>query len=71
MVEVRDIVSEAVEQARPLADAHHHRIEVHMPPAGIRIGGDKKGLIQVISNLLNNAVKYTLHGGHIVFRTAV
>jgi CheY-like chemotaxis protein len=35
------------------------------------VRGDSKRLVQVVSNILNNAAKYTREGGHIVLRTEV
>lgn len=69
VLEVREIVVEAVEQVRPSADAHDHRLVVDMPPEGLKISGDKKRLVQVIANLLSNAVKYTPSKGNIAVQT--
>jgi len=70
-LDVRSVISEAVEQVKPAADAHGHYLEVNFPPADVRISGDKKRLVQVFANLLSNAVKYTHNGGHIVFQSEV
>ncbi|MBQ5948074.1 ATP-binding protein [Massilia sp. ST3] len=64
-VEIGPIVASAVEQAQPLIQSRGHAldIQVHCPHARIR--GDRVRLIQVISNLLNNAAKYTPASGAI------
>ena len=64
-VDARQLVSSAVEQVRPLIDARRHRLTVQTPPEAAMIHGDQKRLIQVISNLLNNATKYSPEGSNI------
>lgn len=68
-LELRAIVSEAVEQVRPAADAHRHQLHIDAPPPGTQVMGDKKRLVQVLSNVLNNAIKYTPSGGGIFLST--
>jgi len=70
-VDVRQLVSNAVEQVRPLVDARRHRLTVQTPPEAAMVNGDQKRLIQVITNLLNNAAKYSPEGGNILLTVAV
>ncbi len=62
-VAVATIVENAMETSRPLIDAANHRLEVELPEASLWVHGDPVRLAQVISNLLNNAAKYTDPGG--------
>jgi len=60
-----DIVQRAVETSQPLIDARRHTLSVRLPPEPVLVEGDFVRLAQVVSNLLNNAAKYTDEGGQI------
>jgi PAS domain S-box-containing protein len=64
-LEVSAIVQRAVETSQPLIDAHHHNFFVNLPPEPLYVKGDPVRLSQAVSNLLNNAAKYTDEGGRI------
>jgi PAS domain S-box-containing protein len=65
LVEMKDAIREAVEQVRPLIDAREHALVFQLAPSPLCVRGDRTRLIQVVSNLLNNAAKYTRPGGTI------
>jgi CheY-like chemotaxis protein len=60
-----DVVSSAVETARPLIDANGHTLTVSLPPRPIVLDADLTRLSQVFGNLLTNSAKYTERGGRI------
>jgi len=66
------VVVEAVEQSRPLVDARRHRLDVDLDPSAppLMVDGDHTRLVQVVTNLLTNAAKYTPEGGCIAVRLA-
>jgi len=62
---LKSVLSNAVETSMPLINAGGHTLEVHVPEGSLQLVADATRLAQVVSNLLNNAAKYTPHGGHI------
>jgi PAS domain S-box-containing protein len=64
-LDIKDIIADAIEQVRPLVEKHQHRLLVQLAPAPAIVLGDRKRLVQVMTNLLSNAAKYTPHGGAI------
>ena len=69
-LDLRDVMADAIEQVRPLIEKHAHRLVLEAMPARAPVVGDRKRLVQVMTNLLSNAAKYTLEGGRIEVRLA-
>ncbi len=65
------VVDEAVAMCMPLVTARGHRLALRLPTAPLGLVGDRHRLAQVLSNLLNNAAKYTPHGGDIAVEARV
>jgi PAS domain S-box-containing protein len=64
-LELTSVVAQAVETSRPLIDSRGHQLTMHAPSESVWVRGDAVRLGQVLSNLLNNAAKYTPDGGRI------
>jgi signal transduction histidine kinase/CheY-like chemotaxis protein len=64
-VRLNPVIETAVEAARPLIDARHHRLVVQLPQHEPALEADPVRLAQVVSNLLNNAAKYSDDHGEI------
>ena len=67
-VSVAHVVQRSLETSRPGIEGLGHRVVVHLPEQEIWLDADPLRVSQVISNLLNNAAKYTDRGGHLELR---
>ena len=67
-IELAQIVTRAIETVSPLVEAKKHLVEIDVPDHGLIVDGDEARLVQVVSNLLSNAARYTPDGGHIQVR---
>lgn len=54
-------LADCVDAVRAQAETKHLRIETHVEP-GLILDGDRERLLQVVVNLLNNAIKFTDQG---------
>ncbi|MES2259266.1 MAG: ATP-binding protein [Pseudomonadota bacterium] len=65
LLDMRDIIQIAVEQTRTLIDAKCHALAVRIPDLALMVNGDRNRLVQIVSNLISNAAKYTPRDGDI------
>lgn len=65
-IALSEILKTAVEASNPLISAGRHELIVDLPDTEVWLDADLTRLSQVVSNLLNNAAKYTPEGGRIV-----
>lgn len=64
-LEITAAVSAALETARSLLEPHKQALSVSTPPAPFYINADRVRFTQILTNLLDNAAKYTAAGGRI------
>lgn len=64
-VDLKSIVSNAVETSLPLIEKGHHEFSLKLHPAPLPVNADAARIAQVVGNLLTNAAKYTPQGGAI------
>lgn len=62
---LRAAIDAAVEASMPRLSAGQHNLVIEMPDDTLLLDADQTRVAQVVSNLLNNAAKYTPNGGHI------
>jgi PAS domain S-box-containing protein len=65
------VIQLALETSRPHIEAAGHRLELLDQAGDAWLDADATRLAQVLSNLLNNAARYTAPGGRIVLRTTL
>jgi signal transduction histidine kinase/CheY-like chemotaxis protein len=70
-VDLRGVVRSAAETVEPMSEAAGHALAIDLPQRPLWVFGDFTRLAQAFANLLNNAVKYTDHGGRISLSASV
>jgi len=64
-IDFRDIVRAAVDDCRDDVERNEHTLLVDVAAEPLPVDGDRHRLIQVLCNLVSNAIKYTPAGGRI------
>jgi signal transduction histidine kinase len=64
-VDLREIVTNTLESRRADAERRQQSLTVQLTPDPVVVDADAVRLVQVVSNLVDNAVKYTPDAGHI------
>ncbi|HEY8900520.1 MAG TPA: response regulator [Chthoniobacterales bacterium] len=64
-VTLQSMLQAAMEASRPLVESKRHVLNRDIPESELWLNADSTRIAQVVSNLLNNAAKYTAEGGTI------
>jgi PAS domain S-box-containing protein len=64
-VDIADVLKAAVETSGASIERARHQLRVTPPPEPLYVEGDATRLTQIVTNLLDNAAKYTDSGGRI------
>ena len=70
-IDIKEALEEAVEQVMPQIQARRHQLDITSPSCPATVRADKKRLVQIVTNLLSNAAKYTPEGGHLRLEVAL
>jgi diguanylate cyclase (GGDEF)-like protein len=71
VVDLAGIVEDALASCRTAIDARRQQLNLQMPTGRVEMFCDRGRLVQVFSNLLDNASKYTPEGGVIGFSAEI
>lgn len=69
VLDLNAIVREAIEGSAPFLNSTRHNFEVYLSEDELLVDVDRTRMTQAITNILNNAAKYTPPGGSIVLST--
>jgi two-component system sensor histidine kinase SenX3 len=67
-VPLHALLSEAAKPFYAVADGREIKLDVDRPPAHIIVPGDRRDLVSAVSNLIDNAIKYSERGSLVVVR---
>lgn len=67
-VDLNEIASYVAQTLEPLSEVHKATIELQLLDAPARVRGDREELVQVLQNLVHNALKYGREGGKVTIR---
>ncbi len=70
-VVLQDLLNQAAEAARPHAEKRGQSFQVLLIPTALTVEADPERIVQMLVNLLENAIKYTPSGGSIWLKCTI
>lgn len=70
IVDLNEVVAFVAQSLEPVANSAGIAIAFERLPEPVRVRGDREELVQVVQNLIQNAIKYGKQGGHVNVRVA-
>ncbi|MFY9616408.1 MAG: HAMP domain-containing sensor histidine kinase [Candidatus Dormiibacterota bacterium] len=67
--DLREAVAEVLEEVRPTTDVRHE-IEASIPDLPIEVVADRERVALILSNIVDNAIKYSPRGGRVAINVA-
>ena len=64
-LDIRDVIRAVATDLAPLADQRAISVKLELPESSVELEADEEALRQAVTNLLDNALKYTPQGGHV------
>lgn len=61
--DVKDLTEEVLNELKPNIDKAGLSLEIKLPPEKMQVNADRGKIKQVVGNIVDNAIKYTVHGG--------
>jgi two-component system phosphate regulon sensor histidine kinase PhoR len=65
-VAVKEVIQLCLEQQQALAESKEVVLTAEVPGAQLHVMADEEGLLQILNNLVNNALNYTPLGGRVI-----
>ncbi|MDX8121298.1 ATP-binding protein [Janthinobacterium sp. GMG2] len=63
--ELQQVLEHVIELCQPAASSRHIGLTLELPPHAVTLHADYARVVQIFSNIVSNAVKFTQDGGHI------
>jgi signal transduction histidine kinase/ActR/RegA family two-component response regulator len=70
-VELATVVHDAIDAVRGEAERAGHRLDILVPAEPVWLTADPDRVVQILTNLLNNAIRYTDSGGTVTIGAAL